>query len=390
MTEQPSCAMIMVMKKKNVAVMYLISFFQGMVFYASISTLYRVDRGLTLSQYALIDSLTFIMTLVMEVPWGVIADRIGYKKTLLVANGFYAFSKLIFLNAWGFWGFTLERVFFSLAVSGISGVDNSILYLSCEAEQSQKVFSRYSAFGNAGMLISAGLFALLSLSHQQAALYTLIAYVISLALSFLLSEVRDHKEAEEKADFLTMVKEILRDGKLMLFLAGNALISVASWVVIVFINQSQYLACGGDENFIGYTFVIAVLLDFLGIYSSAVTDKLGDRRGGTVLIMGMALCAVVLSVTHNLYLSAVMIILTDVLHTLYMPLESRLESDYVRVSDRATMLSIYMMIMDLVSVIPNVAMGTISEHSLPATFIGCALMMTVAAVCFRHFVKSNV
>ena len=381
--------MIMFMKKKNVAVMYLISFFQGMVFYASISTLYRVDRGLTLSQYALIDSLTFIMTLVMEVPWGVIADRIGYKKTLLVANGFYALSKFIFLKAWGFWGFTLERVFFSLAVSGISGVDNSILYLSCEPKQSQKVFSRYSAFGNGGMLVSAGLFALLSLSHQQAALYTLIAYVISLVLSFLLSEVRDHKESEEKADFLAMVRETLRDGRLMLFLAGNALISVASWVVIVFINQSQYLACGGDENFIGYTFVIAVLLDFLGIYSSAITDKLGDRRGGTVLIMGMALCAVVLSVIRNLYLSAVMIILTDVLHTLYMPLESRLENDYVKVSDRATMLSIYMMIMDLASVIPNVAMGAVSEHSLPAAFIGCALMMTAAAVCFRRFVKPN-
>ncbi|MBQ4252364.1 MAG: MFS transporter [Erysipelotrichaceae bacterium] len=377
------------MKKKNVAVMYLISFFQGMVFYASISTLYRVNRGLTLSQYALIDSLTFIMTLLMEVPWGIIADRIGYKKTLLIANGFYALSKLIFLNAWGFWGFTLERVFFALAVSGISGVDNSILYLSCDAEQSQKVFSRYSAFGNGGMLISAGLFALLSLSHQQAALYTLIAYGISLALSFLLSEVRDVKQTEEKEDFRALVTETLKDGKLMLFLAGNALISIATWIIIVFINQSQYLACGGDESFIGYTFVIAGLLNFLGIYSAQVTAKLGDRRGGSLLILGMALCAVVLAVTSNLYLSAVMIILTDVLHTLYVPLESRLESDYVKVSDRATMLSIYMMIMDLVSVIPNVTMGTIAEGSLPAAFAGCAVMLVVATVCFRQFVKTQ-
>ena len=123
------------MKKRNIAVMYLISLFQGMVFYASVSTLYRTARGLSLSQYALIDSITFVFTLALEVPWGVVADRIGYKKTLIIANGLYALSKLVFLKAWGFWGFLLERVFFAAAVSGLSGVDMSVLYLSCDKDE---------------------------------------------------------------------------------------------------------------------------------------------------------------------------------------------------------------------------------------------------------------
>jgi len=127
--------------KKNVFLMYLVSFLQGMVFYASITTLYRTSRGLSLSEYALIDSITFVMTFLMEVPWGVVADRIGYRKTLILANGFYALSKLIFYKAYGFGGFLLERVFFSLAVSGLSGVDSSILYLSSGENESQKVFS---------------------------------------------------------------------------------------------------------------------------------------------------------------------------------------------------------------------------------------------------------
>ncbi|MBQ1303488.1 MAG: MFS transporter, partial [Erysipelotrichaceae bacterium] len=243
------------MKKRNIPVMYLITFFQGMVFYASISTLYRLERGLTLSQYAIIDSLALIMTLVLEVPWGVVADRIGYKKTLFIANGFYVISKIVFLNAHGFIGFLLERVFFALAVSGISGVDTSILYLSCDGTESQKVFGRYGAFGNAGVLLSAGIFALFNLTHSQAALFTAIAYGCALIASAMLVEVKGEKQERDSAGFIEIIKITLKDYRLMLFLLSGALISVCSWVIVVFLNQNQYLANGATERFIGFTFI---------------------------------------------------------------------------------------------------------------------------------------
>ena len=59
--------------------MYAISLLQGMVFYAPIATLYRTAQGVTISQIALIESISLILSLLFEVPWGVLADRIGYK-----------------------------------------------------------------------------------------------------------------------------------------------------------------------------------------------------------------------------------------------------------------------------------------------------------------------
>lgn len=375
------------MKKRNITVMYLISLFQGMVFYASVSTLYRTARGLSLSQYALIDSITFVFTLALEVPWGVVADRIGYKKTLLIANGLYALSKLVFLKAWGFWGFLLERVFFAAAVSGLSGVDMSVLYLSCDKDESQKVFGRYRAFGNAGMLISAGLFSLLKMTHQQAALFTLMAYRAGLLLSFMLVEVKGEQQQEERPEFSNMLKMTLKDFKMMLYLGANALISVSTWVIIVFINQNHYLSLGRPESFIGYTFIITGLLDFLGVYSHKVTDVFGDLKGGLILIMTMALAALGLSFSRNLYLSVALICLTDLRYTLYGPLTNRIESDYVKIADRATMLSIYMMINDLFSIIPDVLMGYSAERSLPLTFRLCALALIMAGIGYRYFVR---
>lgn len=377
------------MKKRNNPVMYLITFFQGMVFYASISTLYRLERGLTLSQYAIIDSLALIMTLILEVPWGVVADRIGYKKTLLVANRFYVISKFIFLNAHGFIGFLLERVFFALAVSGISGVDTSILYLSCDGSESQKVFGRYGAFGNAGVLLSAGIFALFNLTHSQAALFTAIAYSCALIASAMLVEVKGEKQERDSAGFIEMIKITLKDYRLMLFLLSGALISVCSWVIVVFLNQNQYLANGATERFIGFTFIVTALANFLGVFSSKITDRFGDLKGGILIIMSMGVTATLLSFSQNMYLSLTLIALTDVLHTLYVPLESRLQSDYITVADRATMMSIYMMAIDLFSTVPNVLMGISGERSLPATFRWCGLLFALSSLGYVLFVSGK-
>ncbi len=372
------------MKKRNIWVMYLISLFQGMIFYASISTLYRTARGLSLSQYALIDSISLIMTLVLELPWGLLADRIGYKKTLVISNGFYALSKLVFLHAHSFGGFLLERVFFSLAVSGISGVDESLLYLSCDSKDSQKVFSRYTACGSGGILAAAGLFALLKMDHETAAVFTLAAFTIAFLLTLLLIEVRGREEEkEEHIPFGKLAVSTLKDVRILLFILGRALVSVAVWVIVVFLNQGQYLACGGTESFIGIAFVLSGLLGLVSVFSDRLTVLLGKRRTGTVLLAAMTVGALILSFTHSLWLSFALIASCDAMHGLLMPLLSRMENDHIRIADRASQLSAYMMLCDLFAVIPNVLMGVSAEKSLPVTFRWCAVMLAVSLILFR-------
>jgi fucose permease len=70
------------------------------VLYASISTLYRQARGLSLAEYAIIDGFSYLFQLAFEIPFGMLADRIGYKKTLIFSNGLSLISKIIFWQAW--------------------------------------------------------------------------------------------------------------------------------------------------------------------------------------------------------------------------------------------------------------------------------------------------
>ncbi|RKI84006.1 MFS transporter [bacterium 0.1xD8-71] len=72
--------------KRNLFFMYAISFFQGMVFYSSIATLYRQAAGISVFQITLIESISLVIALVFEIPWGILADRIGYRRTIIACN----------------------------------------------------------------------------------------------------------------------------------------------------------------------------------------------------------------------------------------------------------------------------------------------------------------
>lgn len=65
--------------KKNIYIMYAIALLQGMVFYAPIATLYRQSVGISILQITIIESISLAIQISLEVPLGVVADRIGYK-----------------------------------------------------------------------------------------------------------------------------------------------------------------------------------------------------------------------------------------------------------------------------------------------------------------------
>ena len=118
--------------------MNLIVFLQGFVFYAPIATVFRENRGISLSQIFLIESISMILIVVLEIPWGVFADKFGYKKILIISNFIFFISKIIFFKANSFLIFLLERVLLAISISGLSGCDYSLIYLSINDEENSE------------------------------------------------------------------------------------------------------------------------------------------------------------------------------------------------------------------------------------------------------------
>ena len=84
------------MNKKNIYLLYGIALLQGMVFYGPIATLYRQAQGVSVMQITVIESISLAVCLLLELPWGIIADKIGYKRTMVFCCGLYFISKIVF------------------------------------------------------------------------------------------------------------------------------------------------------------------------------------------------------------------------------------------------------------------------------------------------------
>ena len=231
-----------------------------MVFYGPIATLYRQAWGITVFQITLIESISLVLCLLLEIPWGMIADRIGYKRTMGLCCGLYVISKVVFWQATGFGGFLLERVMLSVVIAGLSGIDSSILYLSCKDGESQKVFGIYNSLGTAGLLVAALIFSVFIGNHYKLASgLTVISYSIAAILALLLTEVKgDTKQTFSWTEFRELFKQVLKNKYLLIFLIAIALLSETHQTITVFLNQIKYEQCGLSATRIGYIFVVEI------------------------------------------------------------------------------------------------------------------------------------
>ena len=357
--------------KKNLYILYGMALLQGMVFYGPIATLYRQAQGVSVLEITIIESISLALGILLEVPWGVIADRIGYRRTIIFCSGLYFISKIVFWQANGFAGFLLERVMLSVVLAGFSGVDSSILYLSCQGQDSQKAFGIYNTMGMVGLLMAASVFSLLiQNNYSLASFLTVISYGLAALLSLGLTEVKETTaEAVRPEPFRTTLQSTLRNRTFLLFLIGVAFLSETHQTITVFLNQLQYTRCGMSNTVIGILYIVATLLGLLGVYSASVTNRLGTKRSFFLFCGLAAVSCLTLAVTAKAFPSVLGILILRLSNTLFQPFQSEIQNRQIQTDNRATALSIHSMLISCIAIGTNLVFGALSDWSLPAAFL---------------------
>lgn len=377
-------------QKQNIYSLYAINCLQGMVFYAPVATLYRQARGISLAQIGVIESVSLIFSLLLELPWGLLADRIGYRKTMVSCCGLFFLSKLIFWQASGFGMFLLERVVLSVVLAGLSGVDASMLYLSCEADESHRVFGYYDAFGTAGLLFSAWFYAVfIGENYQLAALATVVSYGLAALLSLRLREVRVDAAVGCKpaGEFVALLRQTIRDHRFLLFLLGAAVYGETVQIITVWLNQSQYIQCGMSESMIGWVYIAATVVSLLSAFSAKAVGKTGFRRFAVAAFFVTGVAGVLLAFTRSSIISVCSILAITAVSALLMPLFSELYNRRVSSQNRATQLSIFAALGNTISAGTNIIYGKVADTSLQAAFLigvgACVIGCAAFLYCYR-------
>lgn len=360
-------------KRRNILILYAMALLQGMVFYGPIATLYRQASGVGLGQIALMEGVSLALSVALELPWGMAAERLGYRKTMVLCSLLYLGTKVIFWRAESFGGFLLERVLLGAVIAGLSGLDTGILYLSCPASEAQRVFGIYNNMTVLGLLAATGVYTFwIGENYRLAGLLTVVSYAAAAALSLGLEEVRPpdaHRGREVLTRFRLTLRETLGQKRLLLFLTGAALLGAVHQMVTVFCSQPQYQRAGMTPAGLGVAYALVTVSGLLGGFSAHMAEKIGERRALILLLLLSAAACLTLALTGNMLLSVLAVAVLRVSFNLFQPLQATVQNRAVAGEDRATALSVHAVLLDGVTIAATVLLGQLSEKSLPAAFL---------------------
>ncbi|PKL23459.1 MAG: hypothetical protein CVV47_14565 [Spirochaetae bacterium HGW-Spirochaetae-3] len=360
---------------RNYRLLVLIAFLQGIVFYAPIATIYRRTYGLDIQGLFLIESISWILTVILEAPWGRFADRFGYRRTLLVGNVVFLASKVVFSFASGFSGFLAERLLLSLALSALSGCTEALLYRSVGAAESDKAFGRWHAASGFGLLVASIAAPLLYAGSLRITAYgTIVPYAAALACSYLLVDMGEGQELRRSGSpqpgsgLRYALAALSKDRGLMLFLVASAVMGEAAQSATVFLAPLQYERAGIPIAAFGALFAAIQGVALAAAGSWRIVRAFGRERVFRSLLTIVALSLAALALSDAAALGVVALLAIAVSAAMFRPLSASLQNERVVGSERATALSVNAMVAELVAAALNVGVGRAAGAGLPIGF----------------------
>ena len=370
------------MKKKNIIIMYIITFLQGMVFYASIATLYRTSNGITLLEMGIIESICSILIIILEIPWGIICDKIGYKKTLIVCNFVYFISKIVFYNACSFNTFLLERLMMAFVVAGLSGCDTALLYESTTEEESTKVFGYYRTLGTLGMILASCMFSLFIKNDiSKTALWTIYTYGIAFIFTFFLEDVSTKKKESTQLSLSEFPKYLNNLKRVILFVLVAGLLTETTHTLNTFYNQLQYERASIPVEYFGFLYVLITLCSLSSASIGKLTKRFKEEKIILYLLIFSLFSCLLLRFTINPIFSVICIGLLTVIEALFFPMMDTIFNRHVSIN-RATTLSIYSMILNMIGVGTNIIFGRSADRGIVSALnVGC-IFISIALIVY--------
>ncbi len=378
------------MKKNNNSnryILYTIVFLQGLVFYGAFSVVFRESRGLGLSYIFILQSIFLVLMMIFEIPWGIIADKIGYKKTLVISYGLFLVSKIVFYFSYSFFGFLMEAIISAIAISGISGCDSAMLYSSIDKNDSDKVFGIYGAMGTAGFLISSLISGILvKKSIDLLAFATIIPYTIAFLISLGLKDIKsdeipiNEENKRNKRIIMSTLRVAIKNRKIMVFVIAVAVLGETTHSICVYLNQPLYIRSGVDLKWFGILTAIMQIATFIAIRAHKIKKLVGERKllnGSLVMVI---ICNLLLLMSNISYITVALIFIVEGAYALTQPISETIKNESIESENRATILSAYAMASNVVASLCNIAISMASNISLTAALICCLLLNVLSVI----------
>ena len=248
--------------KKNIFLIYIHTFLSTFILYYICDTLFYIERGLTSNQYISFVGIAFGVSLLFEIPFGIIADKYNKKLLLLISNVLFIICTIIFINSYNYFTFLIAIIINAINNSLSSGIINSILYESIDDKSTfRKVLFYNSFFYNLSYMIAMIIGGYIGQKFGLVYTYyiTIIPFVIDFLVLLMIKTNNTMKNVNVESNISILkngINEVVNNSYLLkLILTSSILFSGIKLV---------------EESHPEYSHNIGISVFMIGIYTSLI------------------------------------------------------------------------------------------------------------------------
>jgi MFS family permease len=375
----------------QVRLFQLFAFVSRLELWEPVYVLFLLQRGFSLAQYGLLDTMWYVGSVLFEVPTGALADRLGNRASLLLALVSQALSFALIASARSFWAMAAAFLLWGLASAFETGTYSAFLYDSLkEAGREGDYGVVYGRTATLQILASAlgaligGYVGGIRLQMPLWASAAIPLLLCPLVWSFREPQVERAVERSYGLQIRESLRYVLQRPLVTVLLLYWALMGAVVWALRMF-YQPLLDSYGVPVPWIGMLYLGSKLCMAAGSHvSGAVLQRLGVT---TLYAAPVVLVVAVLGVGGIVSPWVIgLIFVIFLVEGLYTPALNTLLNQRIPSGKRATIISLAMWVSCLISTAVNTPLGRIADVvSLQAAFtmIGVGTLVSMAVVVAR-------
>lgn len=375
-----------------------VCFLNGLVFFAPVALLVRTQAGVSEHIFFLLQALLSGVIFLGEIPTGFITDKIGYRKSLILAQMLLLGARSLLLAAFvsrSLALFVVEAVVEGIAACFTSGTGSAYLYALYGENGYLAKTAHAGNFGTAGFIISTVAYAwIYKISGMEGLLITTVVMdVIAVVCSFYLRSessktiIADRKEVQ--------ILAVFKNKKAFLFVISLAIFSIA-WLLINFFYVEKLENCGLPVEWMS---LIILSYSAVQMLAEPILEKLPVGKNGksgrkklpavTAVTAGVAflLFGVIKFRAAVLLLMLILPLLLNLPEYLLMDLENQFVDETECGSQRAATLSVLNMGVNLVEILTLSASAFLTKIGIQWCFVFVGGFLMAIALLFARIQK---
>ena len=384
------------MQPANINKVIIISFCQHFHLYVHAYALLLLGRGLTLVQISLIESILIGTIFLMEVPTGVLADRLGRKWSIICSTFLLMFAEFIFIFARDYEWYVLVAVLAGAGYAFASGAIEALVYDSLppdnREEAMKRAMGRVNSYGMIAFVIAPIIGGLIIgdaavENFIPAIALTVVALLVGLLVCLTLREppIEASEKKESSAALLRAGLVLLYRNQRLRRLVLLAVFTLPFTDALAVTLAPPYLVRNDVSPFaIGVVLSAGSLLAaFTQRYAYKVELWLGRDRAIAALILLPGLLYWTLAAAAGPIATASIVILMYGCSNMKGPLFSAYQNALIESKNRATVLSLINMFVSLFLALAAPVYAALAQESLSFAFLVMGVVIVAAGLLLR-------